>query len=176
MRVVSYDQQSGELVVDLPSFYRYVLFDVPVAIYLRLVNSVSKQEHFNEHLWGSKYEHCTHWPDLDSLLKYFEDYMEWDSPVSAHSIRADDDTPLHVACLWGDICAVDLLVSAGADVNARGDMGCSPLYVAVRFGHFRTVERLLRAGADPDDRNEFGSTAREEAMGSSNPEIRALFQ
>jgi ankyrin repeat protein len=54
-----------------------------------------------------------------------------------------------------DLEAVQILVAAGADVNAIGDMGETPLHVAVRSGNVAMVEVLLRAGARDDIRSEF---------------------
>ena len=83
---------------------------------------------------------------------------------------------MHVACVWGDISAIDLLLAGGANVNARGDLGVTPLYNAVSFERVRSVERLLKAGANTDDPNELHRTARERALDSGNPRLVALFQ
>lgn len=51
-----------------------------------------------------------------------------------------------------------LLLSAGAEVNAVGDMGETPLHIAVRRGQPRVVELLLAYGADINVGSEFGPT------------------
>jgi hypothetical protein len=175
VRILSYDEGSGTLVVELRGIPRYEVFDVPLATVQDLRNSTDPQAFFDEHIWGNNFEHDSHWPDLPTLLEDMGEYMLFDPPVSAHSTRGDDDTPLHVACVWGDLTAIDLLLAAGADVNARGDNGCTPLYVAVSFERIRSVERLLRAGATADDPNELNCTARQAALQSKNPRLRALF-
>lgn len=99
----------------------------------------------------------------------------FDPPVTVHSTRSDGDTPLHVACIWGDVGAVELLLAGGAAVNARGEDHVTPLCYAVMFERVRCVERLLQAGATADDANELGYTARERARTSTNPRLRVLF-
>ncbi len=84
--------------------------------------------------------------------------------VRPDSRDADGDTPLHVLVRRGDHHGVTLLIAAGADVNAAGDMGETPLHVAVAEGDAAMVTALLAAGADPDLRSEFGETAREKAV------------
>src|SRR5688572_27133423 len=60
---------------------------------------------------------------------------------------ADGDTPLHVIAWRDDVRGARLLLAAGADVNAQGDMGYTPLHVAVAKGSVAMVTLLLEAGA-----------------------------
>lgn len=57
-------------------------------------------------------------------------------------------TPLHWAAAEGHPDAAELLISRGADVNARSLGGWAPLHEAVRFGRTDTVELLITRGAD----------------------------
>jgi ankyrin repeat protein len=45
---------------------------------------------------------------------------------------------------------VDLLIHAGANVNASNDLGVAPLWLACVKGNAAIVEKLLRAGANPN--------------------------
>ena len=45
---------------------------------------------------------------------------------------------------------VDLLVTSGADVNARDHRKVTPLHIAARYGLSLLAEALLRKGADAD--------------------------
>ena len=83
--------------------------------------------------------------------------------VAIDSHDSDGDTPLHVMAWRNDLEAVELLISAGADVNAIGDMGETPLHVAISQENVAMARALLKAGARDDIRSEFGSTPREKA-------------
>lgn len=59
------------------------------------------------------------------------------------------DTVLHTICSMGNLDAVKMLVSVGADVNARGDQEATPLFNAVIGEAPEVVSYLLESGADP---------------------------
>lgn len=73
------------------------------------------------------------------------------------------DTPLHVVVWRNDEYAAKLLLEAGADPNAIGDIGETPLHVAVRARSIGLVRLLLSSGANPNIRCEFGDSASERA-------------
>jgi uncharacterized protein len=84
--------------------------------------------------------------------------------VNISSRTPEDDTPLHVLLWRLDAEGAIALISAGADVNAIGDMSETPLHVAVTQDLPDAVQSLLAAGANPDIRSEFGITPREKAV------------
>jgi ankyrin repeat protein len=98
------------------------------------------------------------------LASAFSDVINYDAedplaPIDPLTYRSPDgDSCLHIAAIRGNrgnLRAVQLLVSAGLDVNERGDMGYTPLHYA------RTPEVvafLLQNGADPGIKNEFGNS------------------
>lgn len=59
-------------------------------------------------------------------------------------------TPLHLASAYGINGAVQVLVEAGADVNAKNSIGWTPLYEALHRGYVDVVEILIKAGAKTD--------------------------
>jgi ankyrin repeat protein len=71
---------------------------------------------------------------------------------------AVDDCPLHIASRSADLAQVALLVSLGANVNARGDLGYTPLHYSAMKGHWPIAEFLIGHGAKSDEKNEFEET------------------
>jgi len=53
---------------------------------------------------------------------------------------------------------IDLLLSYGADINAKGEFGWTPLFQAVAFREADIVSHLLKRGADRTIKTEMGET------------------
>jgi ankyrin repeat protein len=69
-------------------------------------------------------------------------------------------TPLHRAAYNGNPEIVDMLVRAGAAVEARREEGDeTPLISAAKPGNDPIVHRLLAAGADPNAKSRYTGTA-----------------
>lgn len=79
--------------------------------------------------------------------------------IELDTCDVDGDTPLHVMLWRSDNYAAEVLIEAGIDVNAVGDMGETPLHIAIRKENARLIRALLDAGAKIDIRSEFGQTA-----------------
>src|SRR5262245_53757283 len=62
----------------------------------------------------------------------------------------DGSTALHWASYRDDVDSADVLIRAGARVNAANDLGATPLWAAAQNGSEAMVRRLLAAGADPN--------------------------
>ena len=62
-------------------------------------------------------------------------------------------SPLHLAAGSGHDALARLLISRGADVNARARDGCTPLHLAAGGGHESTVKLLLEHNADRRAKN-----------------------
>ena len=73
---------------------------------------------------------------------------------------SDGATPLHFAARRADHPAIiEVLLEAGADVNAQDQDGRTPLHFAAQYNDNRAVIRiLLEAGADASARTESGRT------------------
>lgn len=65
------------------------------------------------------------------------------------------DTVLHTVCSWGELAAVEVLVRAGADINAKGDLGATPIFNAVMGESSDVVAFLLNSGADVSVANDY---------------------
>jgi len=104
---------------------------------------------------------------LQEVLQSISDVMFPADPErcpTIDSVGYDGDSPLHVVAWRNDLDAVQVLIDAGANVNAQGEMNETPLHVAVRQRHVLMVSAMLDAGARPDIRSEFGDTPKELAL------------
>ena len=70
----------------------------------------------------------------------------------------DGTTPLHWAVEYDDLEDVDLLVKAGAHVDALDRYRMTPLFYAVTNRDALITERLLAAGANPNGSGQSGDT------------------
>lgn len=61
------------------------------------------------------------------------------------------ETQLHVACINGDVGAVERLLSSGHATNVRDHYGWSPLHEAANHGYVDIAELLLKHGANVND-------------------------
>jgi len=99
--------------------------------------------------------------ELSELRAAFADVMNYESddpcsPIDPLTYCAPDkDTCLHIAAHRGSLRAVELLLKAGLDVNAQGDMG----YTALHYASTPEIVALLLAhGASRSIKNEFGKS------------------
>jgi ankyrin repeat protein len=78
------------------------------------------------------------------------------------------------AAAEGNAPAADLLIEAGADLNAKSTSGFTPLLFAVRNGHIDAVEVLLDRGADVNDVAPDGTSALNMAVVNAYFELAAV--
>ena len=69
---------------------------------------------------------------------------------------------------------MSILIKAGADVNARGNMGMTPLNLAVKRDRTDCVQDLLQAKADINARDKYGNTPLYEAVIQRNTDMLTL--
>ena len=77
-------------------------------------------------------------------------------PAAAKFQGVGGATPLMYAVLYADAEDVRLVLDAGADVNARNEVGATALMWAV--DDLDKTRLLLRKGADPNARSDDGRT------------------
>lgn len=67
-------------------------------------------------------------------------------------------TPLHLAAIRGNAAAAELLIQAGADVDAVTKRGNTPLHLTSLYGHYDAAEALAHGGAGIDAVDNDGRT------------------
>merc|ERR1719502_391577 len=88
--------------------------------------------------------------------EYYNDFDMNDIPVDPESYNNMGQTALHIAALWNQLEAAQLLIDAGASTNNRNSSrlgGCTPLFMAAQRNHADMVNLLVRNGAIPQMRN-----------------------
>jgi uncharacterized protein len=118
----------------------------------------------------------------EARTKLVEDLLDQGMPVDA-SIRRDrvlelrhykqglfedNHTALMLASRQGHAGVADLLLSRGAEVNARSDGGATALLYASSNAHSRVVRVLLNRGADVNAQDESGQSALMEVFHRDN--------
>jgi hypothetical protein len=84
-----------------------------------------------------------------------------------------DGALFEVSFVLDDPCSIRLLLSAGANPNARNTDGETPLMMAAFAGHLHGAKALVKAGADASIKSMLGETAEELAMKRGYHEIAA---
>jgi ankyrin repeat protein len=109
-------------------------------------------------------------PDVVALL------LHNNAPVDLRSTNQMANTALHAAIAGRRSDVVEVLVDAGADVNARQHGGWNALHGAAANGDRRVVELLLSRGADAAAANDTGVTAAAIARDRGHTEIAELLE
>ena len=84
------------------------------------------------------------------------------------------DTPLHEACIKGDLKRVESLIRQGHEVNPRDNAGWIPLHEACNHGHYRVAEYLIENGADVCNRGLKGVSPLHDAATNGHFDIMRL--
>src|SRR4029453_4613609 len=91
---------------------------------------------------------------IASLQRAYSDLINYEdkgptAAIDPATYRAPDgDRLIHIAALRGGIETVELLLGAGEDINAIGDMGDTPAHYAAMGEHRQLFDLLLSRGAD----------------------------
>jgi hypothetical protein len=123
------------------------------------------------------------WGPIHGCLSHLgnrSDVVEWLLNEGAEVDRRGPSniTPLIAAIQLGFADIADVLVRAGADVNASTitDEDLTPLMAAARQGDNEIVRLLLSRGADPVRPDHLGQTAAEYAKAAGHDDIAAMIQ
>lgn len=81
---------------------------------------------------------------------------------------------LHLACMFGQVAAVEELLKSNASTTVMTDDGNTPLHMAVIGNKAAIVELLVKAGADVNAKNEFEESPKDMAqmMGLNLPALQ----
>jgi ankyrin repeat protein len=99
-----------------------------------------------------------------------------EEPERVHAIGIDGFQPLGLACFFGHLEIVDLLVTLGAQIDSpsRNQLHATPLQSATAAGHINIVRMLLEHGADPNVSEAGGFTPLQTASASGNTDLVRL--
>lgn len=102
--------------------------------------------------------------NLASVVACERGQMDMEMLLETYRVNAADrhsgETELHRAALHNDVRMVKLLLSKGANINARKKTAETPLHVAVEENAKEVAQVLLdRKGVDVDAQSIFGETA-----------------
>ena len=84
-------------------------------------------------------------PDLENIQVFLDSGLV---DVNARDEDNDYKVPLYVAAERNHLELAKLLISSGADVNAKSGWGRVPLYVAAERNHLEVAQLLISSGAD----------------------------
>ena len=84
--------------------------------------------------------------------------------------------PLHAAVASRSLPVVELLVNAGAPIDAKQQEGFTPLHGAVHQGNLEMMRLLLAHGADPKLQNDAGKSAIGRAAEANHAAILKLLK
>lgn len=116
--------------------------------------------------------------DVAALLAEYAELPEYSGMVldDVGTTSLFGDKPINIAATRGIMSEVETLLSAGVDVNNRGEHGYMPLHDAVEQGHLDVVRRLVEEGADPYGKTDDGTTPVELAVMLKEHSIEAFLR
>lgn len=99
----------------------------------------------------------------EEVLETVGDVVEFGSiqPVRIDSVGIFGSQPLKIVVTWDDASAVQLLLDAGASIDAQHEEGDTALHHAIQMGHFAIARLLIGRGANQRIRNNEGKLPRD---------------
>ncbi|MEJ2720670.1 MAG: ankyrin repeat domain-containing protein [bacterium] len=96
------------------------------------------------------------------------------APALVNATNAEEETPLHLAAMSGNLELVEFLVANGAAVDARNNVNQSPLLYAAYTGDVKICRFLIEQGAEVDYRDARGNTPLDFAAREGGLDVVAL--
>ncbi len=87
------------------------------------------------------------WAAKEGNVQGIKAALEQGADLECRNTSGEGRTPLMVACVGGNIYAVDYLLLCGAQVNSLDCRNRTPLHLAAWYGHEDIVQLLLEHGA-----------------------------
>jgi ankyrin repeat protein len=114
---------------------------------------------------------------LQEILDDFAEYIDRPQSLGVNIATRSPagESPLHWMASLGDVPAIRLLVSNGADVSASDNLGNTALHEAVAQRHVPAVQELVALGANVGLRNALGQTPEDIARSSRHDAMLAVF-
>ncbi|KAG9497732.1 hypothetical protein J7337_010603 [Fusarium musae] len=97
-----------------------------------------------------------------------------EQPWAINTIDDAGDTPLILATGLNQVKSMEVLISAGADVNQQSYDGLTALMVAAKTENVESVKMLLKSRSNVNLCDEEGTTALHRASMKANPEVISL--
>ena len=86
----------------------------------------------------------------------FCEVLQYCISIDSHVVHLESSempsTPLHLACLYGNVDAAKLLLDNGAEMEVTEDHVYTPMMGAIANGHTTVVRLLLEKGANPNSK------------------------
>jgi ankyrin repeat protein len=98
---------------------------------------------------------------LDAVMKGSTEFGNYAQRPTVNSKGFFGNVPLMPVITWGSEKAVELLLDAGADINAICEDGNTPLHHAVQMGEFKIARILVARGANQEIINDEGKKPRD---------------
>jgi protein-serine/threonine kinase len=114
-----------------------------------------------------------HFASRAGFVQVCEALLDHGERTKIDSTDPELKTPLHYACLHGQLPVTQLLVRSGANINFQDEQRNTPLHYAAELGHLEVVEYLLCRGPRFDLKNRAGKTA---ADMSASLEVAEVFR
>lgn len=99
-----------------------------------------------------------------------------EDPSQVNSSAENDATPIHVAAALDDADVVELLIAAGANIDAKTANGATPLHWAAMVNAGNSAEVLIRKGADVRATTSEGLTALQVASMKGSAKVADLLK
>ncbi|KAK5582915.1 hypothetical protein RB653_004504 [Dictyostelium firmibasis] len=99
---------------------------------------------------------------LEQILNFFKNQQQSNNNTNSNnnlynekiinSINSRGQPPLFIACSYGNIECVDLLLENGADPNIKDKYGSTMLHESLNFKHYEIVKKLVLCGANVNEK------------------------